>query len=62
MKNAKEEVRDILDRIPEDASLEDIQYHIYVCQKVAKGEEDVREGRTRSQAEVETRLARWLGK
>ena len=62
MKKAKEEVRDILDRIPDDASLEDIQYHIYVCQKVARGEDDVRERRTRSQAEVEKRLARWLGK
>ena len=62
MKKAKEEVRDILDRIPDDASLEDIQYHIYVCQKVARGEDDVREKRTRSQAEVEKRLARWLGK
>jgi hypothetical protein len=62
MKTAKEEVRDILGRLPDDASLEEIQYHIYVCQKVAKGEADVRNGRTLSQAEVEERLARWLGK
>jgi hypothetical protein len=62
MKTAKQEVRDILERLPDDASLEDIQYHIYVCQKVAKGESDVENGRTLSQAEVENRLARWLGK
>jgi predicted transcriptional regulator len=62
MKTAKQEVRDILERLPDDASLEEIQYHIYVCQKVAKGEADVEHGRTLSQAEVENRLARWLGK
>jgi len=60
MKTAKQEVQDILERLPDDASLEDIQYHIYVCQKVEKGEADARNGRTLSQAEMEERLARWL--
>ena len=40
MINAKEEVRKILDKIPDDASLEDIQYHIYVCQKIERGLKD----------------------
>src|ERR1700704_643422 len=31
--NAKEEIMRLLERLPEDASLEDIQYHIYVHQK-----------------------------
>jgi len=62
LKTAKEEIRGILDRLPDNASFEDIQYHIYVCQKAAKGLEDAREGRTLTQAEVEERLARWLGK
>lgn len=62
MKTVKDEIRGILDRLPDDASFEDIQYHIYVCQKAARGEADAREGRTLTQAEVEERLARWLGK
>jgi hypothetical protein len=33
METAKEEVRKLLDQIPDDASFEDIQYHIYVRQK-----------------------------
>ena len=37
MKTAKEEVRDLLEKLPDDASLDDIQYHIYVCQKIQKG-------------------------
>ena len=61
MKSAKEEVHDLLQQLPEDASLEDIQYHIYVRQKIQNGLEAVREGRVLSQEEVERRMARWLG-
>ena len=62
MKTAKDEVRELLMQLPEDASLEDIQYHIYVRQKVQKGLEAAREGKVISQAEVEKRMSRWLGK
>ena len=60
MKTAKEEVRELLEQLPEDTSLEDIQYHIYVCQKIESGLEDVEEGRVLSQEEVERRMSRWL--
>lgn len=59
--SAKEEVRRILDILPEDASLEDIQYHIYVCEKIERGLRDVREGRVLSQEEVERRMRKWTG-
>jgi predicted transcriptional regulator len=62
MKTAKEEVREILEQLPEDTSLEDIQYHIYVRQKVQKGLDAAREGRVISQNEVEKRMTRWLEK
>ena len=62
MKSAKEEVRELLDHLPEDASLEDLQYHIYVRQKVQKGLDALREGELISQAEVERRMTRWLEK
>ena len=60
MSSTKEEVRQILDKLPEDASLEDVQYHIYVRQKVERGLKDVAEGRVLTQEEVEQRMARWL--
>lgn len=60
MSTAKEEVRKILDHIPDNASFEDIQYHIYVCQKVERGRKDIEEGRVISQEEMEQRLAKWL--
>jgi predicted transcriptional regulator len=60
MRPAKEVVRELLDELPEDASLEDIQYHIYVREKVEHGLTDVRDGRLLDQAEVERRMAKWL--
>jgi len=62
MKTAKDEVRDLLDELPDDASLEDIQYHIYVRQKIEKSLSTASEGRVHSQEEVEKRMSRWLEK
>ncbi len=60
MATAKHDARKILDGLPEDASLEDIQYHLYVLQRIERGREDVAAGRIASQDEVEQRLAKWL--
>jgi hypothetical protein len=60
MTTAKDEVRRLLDRVPDDASLEDIQYHIYVCQKLEHGLKAVDEGRVLAQDEIERRMTRWL--
>ncbi len=62
MKTGKEEVLELLEQLPEDASLEDIQYHIYVRQKIQKGLDAAREGKVIAQEEVERRMARWLEK
>jgi predicted transcriptional regulator len=48
--------------LPEDASLEDIQYHIYVRQKIQQGLDDAAAGRVVSHEEVQRRLAKWLTK
>lgn len=62
MKTAKEEVRELLEQLPEDSSLEDIQYHIYVRQKVLNGLEAARKGQVIPQDEIEKRMERWLAK
>jgi hypothetical protein len=62
MKTAKEEVRDLLEKLPDNASLDDIQYHIYVCQKIQKGLDAAERGEEISQAEAERRMTRWLEK
>ena len=62
MSTAKEEVRKMLDQIPDDASFEDIQYHVYVCQKIEHGLKDIEEDHLLSQEEVERRMSKWLGR
>ncbi len=62
MSTPKEEVRKLLDQLPEDSSFEDIQYHIYVREKIERGLKDVKEGRVVSVEEVERRMSKWLGK
>lgn len=60
MSAAKQEVLNILEGLSDDASLEDIQYHIYVRQKIDRGLEDLEAGRTLSEEEFDQRMARWL--
>jgi hypothetical protein len=59
METPKEQVQQILEMLPEDASLEDIQYHIYVRQKIEQGFDDLTAGRVVSHAEVQQRLAKF---
>jgi hypothetical protein len=37
MATAKAEVKSLRNRLPENSSLEDVQYHLYVIEKVSKG-------------------------
>lgn len=62
MSTAKDEVRKLLEQLPSDASYEDIQYHIYVREKIERGLRDVEERRVLSQEEVERRMSKWIVK
>jgi len=57
MLTAKEEVKKILDHLPDDVGYEDIQYHIYVREKIERGLADVQQGNVMSQEEVEKRMS-----
>jgi len=59
MQTAKEEVYSVLERLPDDCTLEDIQYHIYVIEKIQRGIERASAEGTIPQAEVEQRLRKW---
>lgn len=61
MSTAKDEIRRLLDELPDDASFEDIQYHIYVREKIDAARRAVREERVVSQEEAERRMSRWTG-
>ena len=57
MQSVKREVSKLLDLLPEDCSLDDIQYHLYVLQKVERGLKDGEAGRTFTQEEVGKRMS-----
>lgn len=58
---AKDTVRALLDRLPDDCSLEEVQYHLYVVQAVAQGEADEQAGRLIPHEQVAAELRRkWL--
>jgi hypothetical protein len=56
MTTAKEEVETLLKKLPDDCSLEDIQYHIYVIGKIRRGLEVAASQGVLGQDEVERRL------
>ena len=60
MNTAKQDIEKLLDKLPDNSTVEDIQYHLYVLDKVRRGLEDARVNGTLSQEEVEARLSKWL--
>lgn len=62
MQSAKQEVMELLNNLPDDSTLEEIQYSLYVRQKIERGLRDVDEGRTHTQEEVEKRMKKWVEK
>lgn len=45
MVQVKQTVRDLLDRLPDECSLDDVMYHLSVLQSVERGLDDVAAGR-----------------
>lgn len=60
MSSALDGAKALLDRLPKDASIEDIQYHLYVTDKVRNGLESIENDGGLTQEQVEYRLAKWL--
>ena len=60
MGTAKEEVEALLNKLPDDISIEDIQYHLYVIEKVRNGLGAADSLGGIKQEDVELRLENWL--
>ena len=50
----------MLKALPEDASLEDIQYHLYVLEKVKRGLGRAETESAISREDAKARLGKWL--
>ncbi len=62
MSAAKQEVEALLSKLPDECTLEDIQYHLYVVEKVQRGIRVAEHTGTVAQEEAEQRLAKWITK
>ena len=60
MSTAKSEVASMLEHLPDDSSLEDIQYHLYVLEKVKRGAERAESEGTLSHTEARQQLGKWI--
>jgi predicted transcriptional regulator len=56
----KEQAIELIMSLPDNCTLEDIQYHLYVRAKVERGIRAIDEGRVVSQEEAEKKVKEWV--
>ena len=59
MNTVKEEVKELLNNLPDNCIFEDVQYHLYVIEKVHRGIERAEKEGTISQEAVEKKFSQW---
>jgi hypothetical protein len=62
MTSVKEQVRQVLEKLPDDCSYEDVQYQLYVLETLQRRVEMADRGDFISQEEAEKRMQKWLPK
>lgn len=60
MPATKEIVEEILEQLPDDTTLEEVQYRLFVRQKIEQGLADVEAGKVVSHEEAKQRMQKWL--
>ena len=60
MKSLKQSVEQMIRNLPDDSTVEDIQYHLYVLDKIQKGQQGIRDGHGISHEEAKARLSKWI--
>lgn len=56
----KETAKQLIDKLPHDATMDDIIHALYVNLKFSRGEKEIREGKGTPQAEAKIKLGKWL--
>lgn len=60
MKSAKDEVREVLDLLPDDCTMDDIEYALHVRESIRRGLWSLENEPTYTQEEVEAAVAEWF--
>jgi len=59
MSAAKQEALETIDKLPDDADLDEIMYRLYVLDKVKKGQQAVEQGQTITTEELQREIDSW---
>ncbi len=59
---AKQQVMEVLSMLPDDCSVEDVMYQLYVRDRIARGLDDIDNGNMVSHEEAENRIKSRLDK
>ncbi len=60
MDTLKDKIAELIHHLPKDSTLEDIQYHLYVLEKIRKGQQSIKDGKGISNEEAKARLSKWI--
>ena len=60
MSAVKEEIKKIIQNLPDNCTFEDVQYHLYVVEKIKNSEKRVENGEVLTHEEVKKRVSKWL--
>jgi len=56
----KQDVETMIKNLPDDCTYEDIQYHLYVAEKIQKGLEKAENGKVSTHEKAKERMSKWL--
>lgn len=59
MQTIKQEAIDLITKLPDSVVMEDIMYHLYVLEKVKKGQEAIEQGEYFSIDELKKEVKTW---
>ena len=60
MPTIKEQARLLIERLPDDATWQDVQYSIYVLQQIERSRREAANGKILNEDEIERRMEPWL--
>lgn len=55
----KQEAIDAISRLPDDASMNDIMYRLYVLENIRRGQDDITSGKYHDMDQVRAKLNSW---
>ena len=60
MRVVKEEIKKIIQNLPDNCTFEDVQYHLYIVEKIKNSEKRVESGEVLTHNLAKKRVSKWL--